>query len=147
MKMIQRLVAAGLLVSFTALVVVRIARYGAHESSPTTPAMPLPSGEEEERAIFLTPAGSYTAADIAVNGDAWPSQKYRGFRAVHDYQPKPGDRLCPITRTKANPACTWVIRGQTYEFCCPPCITEFVRKAKQQPDEIAPANSFIAQPD
>jgi hypothetical protein len=143
MKMIQRIVAAGLLLSFTALVVARVARYSAHESSPT---MPLPRGEEEERAIFLTPAGKYTAADIAANGDVWPSHKYRGFRAVHDFQPMPGDRLCPITRTKANTACTWIVNGQTYEFCCPPCITEFVRKAKEHPEELEPANIFIAQP-
>jgi hypothetical protein len=146
MKMIQRIVAIGLLLLFTGLVVIRVARYSAHDSLLPTRAMPSPSGEEEERAVCLTPGGSYTVADIAANGKRWPSQKYRGFRAVHDYQPKPGDRLCPVTRTKANAACTWIIRGETYEFCCPPCITEFVRKAKEQ-DDIEPANTFIAQPD
>ena len=71
------------------------------------------------------------AADIAANGQATASQRYAGFQAKHDTNPQPGDLLCPITGTKANPRCSWVINGAEYFFCCPPCIDEFVRLAKQ----------------
>ena len=32
--------------------------------------------------------------------------------------------------TKANPKFSWVVGGKTYEFCCPPCVDEFVAQAK-----------------
>ena len=35
-----------------------------------------------------------------------------------------------VTLTKANPACTWIVGGKVYEFCCPPCVDEFVTLAK-----------------
>ncbi len=38
--------------------------------------------------------------------------------------------------TKANPVFSWVIGGKTFEFCCPPCVDEFVRMAKESPDDI-----------
>lgn len=102
-----------------------------------------PVERTEERSFFVTPAGKYTAADIEANGKMTPAEKYRGFQARHDFSPRPGDRLCPITRTKANPACTWVIGGQTYEFCCPPCIDEFVRMACQRPGEIGAPDDYV----
>ncbi len=58
--------------------------------------------------------------------------------AQHDARPKPGERVCPVTDTKANPKLTWVVGGKTYQFCCPPCITEFVAKAKKDPTSIKP---------
>ena len=63
---------------------------------------------------------------------------FRGARgsAEHDLDPQEGDRLCPVTFTKANPACSWVVGGQTYYFCCPPCVTDFVRTAKNKPGAV-----------
>ena len=57
-------------------------------------------------------------------------------RSEHDLRPKSGDKICPITLTKANAKFSWVIDGKTYEFCCPPCVDEFVALAKEKPDEI-----------
>jgi hypothetical protein len=100
------------------------------------------SGEEEKQ-LYLTPAGKYTAADIKANGNRTASQKLKGVMSSHDRKPKPGDRICPITRTKANPKITWVVGGQTYQFCCPPCIDEFVKTAKEQPEEIKGPGSYV----
>ena len=94
------------------------------------------AGSDVERTILLLPGGIYTAEDIKANGHLTASEKYKNFQAVHDYAPGPNDKLCPITRTKANPKCTWIINGKVYEFCCPPCITEFVKLAKEKPQEI-----------
>ena len=47
--------------------------------------------------------------------------------------------------TKANPKFTWIINGQAYQFCCPPCVDEFVQLAKEKPDEIAPAASYVKE--
>jgi hypothetical protein len=127
---------------YVVLVGLRIARYAATDSS--RPVMPAALMNDEERQLFLTPQGKYTAADIAANGPQLPSEKYSGFRAVHDVNPQPGDRLCPVTRTKGNPACTWIIDGQKYEFCCPPCISEFVRAARQAPDTPTTAEAQSA---
>ena len=99
--------------------------------------------DEAERVLYLTPGGRYTEADIAANGPILPSQRYRGFQARHDFNPQSGDTLCPISRTKANSACTWIIGGQTYEFCCPPCIDELVRLAKEQPGQLLPRSAYI----
>jgi hypothetical protein len=71
------------------------------------------------------------------------SQKYRGRMAAHDLNPKAGDKLCPITLTKANDKFTWVVGGKRYEFCCPPCVDEFVRLAKEQPDEVREPQEYV----
>jgi hypothetical protein len=105
--------------------------------------MPAQLPESEEQELHLSPGGSYTVGDIAANGHLVPSQKYRGFQARHDYQPSVGDRLCPVTRTKANEACTWTINGQVYEFCCPPCIGEFVKIAKENPDQLLLPDDYV----
>lgn len=109
------------------------------------PAMPGKRATDEERAIFQTPGGLYTAADIRANGPATPDEKYRGIRPTHDAHPKPGDRLCPISETKANPKFTWVVGGKTYEFCCVPCVEEFVAKAKDTPDQIKDPDAYRAR--
>ena len=132
-------VAIGLL--FLGLVAQRIGRYATFEQRDIQ--MPLPVADADERNLFLLPAGKYTGADIAANGDLLPSEKFRGFRPQHDLQPQPGDRLCPITRTKANRECSWIVDGQKYEFCCPPCIAEFVLQAKQQPERILPREAYV----
>lgn len=112
-------------------------------SWPPEAAMPAPASADEERELYLEPGGAYTAADIAANGGELPSEKFAGFRPQHDPLPQPGDVVCPITRTKANPECSWVVAGRRYEFCCPPCIDEFVRLAKQDPSAIEPPEAFV----
>lgn len=98
--------------------------------------MPEGASLSEARKLYLTPGGAYTAADIAANGSTTASERYEGQMAKHDTKPKSGDLLCPITMTKANPRFSWVINGQTYLFCCPPCIDEFVQLAKEHPEEL-----------
>ncbi|HEV7280528.1 MAG TPA: hypothetical protein VGN57_10005 [Pirellulaceae bacterium] len=93
-------------------------------------AMPEKVADDEERQLYLTPGGLYTQDDIEANGNVTASQKFKGLRASHDLKPQPGDPLCPITLTKANPQFTWVVAGKEYQFCCPPCVDEFVTLAK-----------------
>lgn len=92
--------------------------------------MPTKVADDDERKLYLTPGGLYTAADIEANGNVTASQKFKGFKAKHDLHPKPGDKICPVTLTLANPACTWIIGGKKYEFCCPPCVDNFLEVAK-----------------
>jgi len=106
-------------------------------------AMPAKVASDEERALYLTPGGLYTQADIIANGNVTASQQFVGFQASHDLNPKVGDKICPVTLTKANPACTWIVAGETYEFCCPPCVDEFVIMAKTRPDELKPPGFFV----
>lgn len=92
--------------------------------------MPIGIGGADEKELYLKPGGIYTEADIKANGNMTASQKFKTFKARHDLKPKPGDKICPITLTKANPQCTWIVASKTYEFCCPPCVDEFVTQAK-----------------
>ena len=133
-----------LFLTFVSLIVHRIWRTNEVDSAVLMGAGSQLS-EEAEEVLYLTPGGRYTKADIAANGPILPSQRYRGFQARHDFDPRPGETLCPISRTKANPTCTWIIGGQTYEFCCPPCIDELVRVAKEQPDQLLPAHAYVQQ--
>jgi YHS domain-containing protein len=96
-----------------------------------------------ERDVFLTPGGLYTKADIKANGNKTVSQKYPDFMAEHDMKPKKGQRVCPITNTVANPKLSWVVGGKTYQFCCPPCVTEFVKKAKTNPKAIKAPEAYV----
>jgi hypothetical protein len=105
--------------------------------------MPAKVADEEERELYLTPGGKYTEADIKANGGQTASQKFKGFRASHDLRPRPGDKVCPVTLTKANPRCTWVVGGKTYEFCCPPCVDEFVKTAKEQPEALKEPEAYV----
>jgi hypothetical protein len=98
---------------------------------------------KEERQLYLTPGGKYTSADIKANGNVTASQKFKGLKSSHDRKPKSGDKICPITRTKANPNVSWVVGGKTYEFCCPPCVDEFVKTAKELPEEIKDPGSYV----
>ena len=105
--------------------------------------MPASLPAAEEQALYLTPGGKYTEADIAANGNVTASQKFKGVISSHDMKPKSGDRICPITLTKANPKFTWVIDGKPYQFCCPPCVDEFVKLAKEQPEEVKIPDTYI----
>jgi len=107
------------------------------------PDMPAAAEADEARALYLVPGGAYTQADIDANGKVTAGDRYRGQMAKHDMKPKPGDLLCPITMTKANPKFTWIIGGQTYQFCCPPCIDEFVLLAKESPSEIKAPSEYV----
>ncbi len=106
-------------------------------------AMPVKKTTEEERKLFLTPAGLYTAADIEANGKTIPAVKYNGIRPTHDSHPKPGQKICPISETVSNPKFTWVIGGKTYEFCCIPCIEEFLATAKEKPSEVKDPSAYV----
>jgi len=105
-------------------------------------AMPAKVADEEEKKLYLTPGGLYTSADIKANGNMTASQKFQGIKPAHDAQPKPGDSVCPISETKANDKFVWVIGGKKYEFCCPPCVDEFLIRAKEKPDTIKPPEEY-----
>ena len=109
------------------------------------PPMPDKVQDEAERELYLEPGGIYTAADIEANGALTASEAFIGFKAKHDFAPKPGDHLCPVTRTKANPDCGWIIGGQRYTFCCPPCIDEFLMLAKEQPSQVQAPKFYVKQ--
>ncbi|VTU01700.1 Uncharacterized protein OS=Singulisphaera acidiphila (strain ATCC BAA-1392 / DSM 18658 / VKM B-2454 / MOB10) GN=Sinac_4511 PE=4 SV=1 [Gemmataceae bacterium] len=104
--------------------------------------MPSKVADDDERKLYLTPGGKYTEADIKANGGVVASVKFKGLKAEHDLKPKAGEKICPVTLTKANPKFSWVVGGQTYEFCCPPCVDEFVALAKEKPDEIKPPEEY-----
>ncbi len=106
-------------------------------------AMPAKVANDAEEQLYLTPGGAYTQADIEANGKVTASQKFAGFQATHDLKPKVGDKICPVTLTKANPKCSWIIAGKAYEFCCPPCVDEFVGLAKSKPEEVKPPDQYV----
>jgi len=106
-------------------------------------AMPGKVADEAETKLYLTPGGIYTEADIQANGGVLASVKFKGLKAEHDTKPKNGDKLCPISMTKANPKFSWVIGGKSYEFCCPPCVDEFVTLAKTKPEEIKAPEDYV----
>lgn len=105
--------------------------------------MPTKVNNEEERVLYLTPGGKYTEADIKANGNMTATQKFKGVMSSHDMKPKSGDKICPVTMTKANPKFTWVVGGKPYEFCCPPCVDEFVKTAKESPEEIKEPEDYV----
>lgn len=105
--------------------------------------MPASLPITEERTLYLTPGGKYTQADILANGNITASEKFRGIKATHNMKPNVGDKVCPITNTKANPEFSWIVNGQSYLFCCPPCVDEFVALAKEHPDEVKPPESYV----
>lgn len=105
-------------------------------------AMPPKVEDDEERDLYLKPGGKYTASDVKANGNQTASTKYADFKSAHDMNPRPDDKICPVTLTKANPQCIWVVDGKTYEFCCPPCIDEFVKLAKDNPQAVREPGSY-----
>jgi len=111
-----------------------------------TDEMPANLPDAEERTLYLTAGGKYSEADIQANGHVTASQKFKGIASSHNMSPKPGDRICPITETKANVDFTWIVDGKQYQFCCPPCVDEFVRLAKEHPDELKDPDSYVKPP-
>jgi YHS domain-containing protein len=105
--------------------------------------MPAAVTGSEEQELYFTAAGKYTEADIQANGPLPAGEKFRGFMSKHDMSPKPGDLICPVTFTKANSKIEWQVNGKKYLFCCPPCVDEFVRMAKEEPDEVKEPEDYV----
>jgi YHS domain-containing protein len=114
-------------------------------TASTAQADDLPPRVEDglERMLYLTPGGKYTAEDIKANGNVTATQKFKGLHAKHDLLPRAGEKICPITLTKSNPQFSWIIGGKTYEFCCPPCVDEFVKQAKEAPEQIKEPGEYV----
>lgn len=121
----------------------RLGFVSGQESHDESSDMPAKVANEAERELYLTPGGRYTAADIAANGNMTATQKFKGIKSEHNMKPKAGDMLCPISGTKANPKFNWIIDGKPFEFCCPPCVDEFLASAKSSSDPLPEPDSFI----
>lgn len=109
----------------------------------STVPMPNAVSLAEEQELYLKPGGRYSLEDIKANGNVTASQKFKGIAARHDLKPKAGENICPITLTKANPKFTWIVGGKAYEFCCPPCVDEFVALAKSNPELIKAPEEYV----
>jgi len=105
--------------------------------------MPNELADDDERELYFTHGGKYSADDIKANGNTTAATKFKGLKSTHDMSPQSGDKICPVTKTKANPKFTWVVGGKAYEFCCPPCVDEFVKMAKSTPDEIQEPTHYV----
>lgn len=121
----------------------RLGFVSGQESHGDESSMPEKVADDAEQTLYLTPGGRYTEADIVANGKMTASQKFKGMKSDHDMKPKIGDRLCPISGTKANSNFVWIIDGNPYEFCCPPCVDEFLSAAKASTDPLPAPDSFI----
>jgi hypothetical protein len=111
-----------------------------------TVVMPKATSAEKMKALYTTAKGKYTAADIEANGGGkTAADMYGNEMTDHDDNPQPGDKVCPITKTKANPKVSWIIGGKKYEFCCTPCINEFVKMAKEKPDQVKEPGVYVKQ--
>lgn len=97
----------------------------------------------KKAALYLKPGGIYTAADVKANGATTPTEKFKGKEWAHEDNLKPGDKLCPVTKNKAEADCAWIVQGQRYEFCCPPCLDKFIGWAHFQPDKVKNANEYV----
>jgi YHS domain-containing protein len=120
-------------------------RFGFSNARAEEQAEPMPAKvvDSEEQQLYLTPGGRYTEADIKANGSRTAAEAFQGIKPTHDAHPQPGDKICPISKTKANAKFTWVVGGKSYEFCCPPCVDEFVKKAKEQPAEVRDPAEYV----
>jgi hypothetical protein len=107
------------------------------------PVMPQAAAPTEQAALYESPAGRYTEADLRANGTAPAAEKYRGILASHHLNPAAGERICPVTRTRANARFAWTVDGRRYLFCCPPCIDEFVKQAKSSASPLPAPESYV----
>jgi len=121
----------------------RIPPFSNAATSSAEEEMPVKIEDEEERRLYLTAAGKYTDEDIKANGRSTASIKFKGMKSEHDDDPKRGDKLCPISKSKASAKFTWIVDGKPYEFCCPPCVDEFVKRAKETPAAIKPPGDYV----
>ena len=133
-----------------AKLVVRSLEIGSDRFQFTLP-LSTPNSERDgdairaDAALYTTPGGRYTAKDISTNGQQPAARKFSGERPRHDDRPAVGERVCPVSRERADARFTWVVGGKEYQFCCPPCIDEFLITAKERPDEIRDPE-FYRQP-
>jgi hypothetical protein len=95
------------------------------------------------REMYLKPGGIYTLADIKANGNTVPDEKFKGKIWEHADDLKIGDKVCPVTNNKAEKECAWTVQGQTYEFCCPPCLDKFIGWAHHQPERIKDTKDYV----
>lgn len=116
-----------------------------HGSGMDAVAKEAVGGTPFEKDLYLKPGGIYTAADIKANGNSLPSVKFAGKHWEHADDVKPGDAICPVTNNKAESACSWVVNGKAYEFCCNPCIDKFVKWAKNTPEKIKEPSAYPAK--
>jgi len=121
----------------------RLGFQSAHSSSDSAHGMPDQLAKDEESELYLKPMGRYTASDIEANEHMLPSQKFKGLKSMHNMNPKVGDQICPITETKANPKFSWIVDGESYLFCCPPCVDEFVKMAKSSSEPLPAPESYV----
>ena len=92
--------------------------------------------------LYRTPGGIYTAADIKANGDVPPKVKFKGI-AHREEALKVGDKMYPISKEKASSEVTWVIAGERYEFCCPPCVERFLKLAHNEPEKVKKPAEYV----
>ncbi len=118
-------------------------RFEIDSAHPPPDAATVERAEAVEAALYSTPGGKYGEEDIRANGPTAASRKYRGERPTHDDRPTPGERVCPVSRSRADPRFVWFIDRKEYQFCCPPCIDEFVRLAKAKPDQIKHPSEYV----
>ncbi|MDX1930805.1 MAG: hypothetical protein SFV81_30050 [Pirellulaceae bacterium] len=104
------------------------AQANTHETS-----MPagVPTGAEQN--LYLTPGGKYTLADIQANGNMVASKKFKGQMSAHDMNPQKGDRICPVTLTKANPKFTWIINASPTNSVAHPASMNSCASPKNHP--------------
>jgi hypothetical protein len=100
------------------------------------------AGDDGEE-LFATPGGKYTEEDVQANGRRTAASKYAGFTTSHELRPRPGEKSCPVSRARASAACTWLVAGKTYEFCCPPCVAEFLHRAKEHPQSVKEPEDYV----
>ncbi len=125
--------------------VVRSLAVGINRFQFVLPLPPPASDAEAERAeaaLYADPGGRYTTKDIETNGRGPASHKFSGQLPRHDDRPAAGERVCPVSRARADDRFTWVVSGKEYRFCCPPCIDEFLVTAKERPDDIRDPDSY-----
>ncbi len=102
----------------------------------------LASHQAQQRGLFVTPGGKYGRADIEANGNTTAAAKFEDHEADHDLSPRKAGWLCPVASARSEPGFAWVVAGQSYRFCCSPCVDEFVRRAKEQPNGIKPPDAY-----
>ncbi len=100
----------------------------AHSTAPDA-AMLAPVADAEGQKLFGTPGGLYTQADIIANSNTTTAAKFAGVMAKHNMKPGKGAKICPITNTAADARFVWIVGGKKYEFCCPPCVEEFMKQS------------------
>lgn len=106
-----------------------------------------PDGEkravESEKTLVMNPKGKYTRADVEAAGKSPPSERFKGIKVVHTLRKTVGDVVCPVTGAKADSRITWQVNGKIYQFCCPPCVAEFVSWAQDYPESIVALEDLV----